>query len=245
MSIDPPNPYASPGNFALKASSSSAKQTKGIKFDGNYNLPKAEKLIVFIRRSNPNLSTNGGIHSQYGPLITHAKGSVSRDHAEISIDPPNKKFTISDRQSTYGSQVNLKDENGKGIKNIYVFDPGDTRDREARVSNYETGFFQERLPSNKDFFVDSVELDFSQPFSISLGSDGDLINLAYDHIVNDGNEIVHIQTSAGEKGGPSKISKKLLLAHNTLSTEAQEKGASVKTRSTFGSILARIWWTKD
>lgn len=211
-------------------------------FQDSYGLPTNETSLLFVKRDHSSLASNAGKHSKYGPLLTHAKNNwVSSDHAELKFDPNEKKLTVTDLNSSYGTQVNYKDDDGNGLRNIFVFDIGQANEQHDRLSRFKGGFLEGRGPEDiKKEVVASLELDFSERWAITFGADaGPLQTGAFDRIVNDGNIIYHEQSFADEQGART-TSKRPLIVHNSFINKAQVEQAPAESKASSGGFFARL-----
>jgi hypothetical protein len=233
---DRPNPYQSPGLPQVQETNAPKEV-----YEGSYKLPSSERSTIFVKRGYSNLANEAGLHSQYGPLITAQQNKrVSRDHAELVFDPQQKKLIITDRRSSYGSEVNFQDQDGEGIRNKYVFDIGEADQARDRIVTFKDGFLEGRAPQDiSKAVVSNLELDFSERWAITFGPDKGLLESGcYDRVVNDGNTIYHEQGITDN--GKTNVSKKILLAHNTLREQSSSDQALAENNSAAASFWSRI-----
>lgn len=177
MSSDPINPYQPPQGYQTSDKKSSVSITRCQIDLVKYNLPLQEKSILFVARDHDRLLENARTLSRYGFILTDPNNNVvSRDHAQLSFDPLEKKLTVEDRNSSNGSFVEFFDNDGNFKSRKFVYNPGDeSRDPgsyQSKVRDFRNSIFEEFRPdeSKEPLFVEKLDLDFSKKWTITFGS---------------------------------------------------------------------------
>jgi hypothetical protein len=246
MSSDPINPYQPPG-YPTSDKKPSVSTTRCQIDSVKYNLPLQEKSILFVARDHDKLLENARTLSQHGFILTDPNNIVvSRDHAQLSFDPIEKKLTIEDRNSSNGSFVEFFDNDGKLNSRKFVYNPGDeSRDPDSyqiKLRNFRKSIFEEFRPdeSKEPLFVEKLDLDFSKKWDITFGSMTTYRSGTFDVLTNDGSQIRHIRKTFETGRLSEPIMDNLVFEHNTLKSETANQSMQEQTRGVFNSLWARL-----
>jgi hypothetical protein len=165
------------------------------------------------------------------------RGTTSRDHAQVILDPLNSTFTLIDRGSTYGSCVEIENEDGTK-KQIFIIDlsKGDkSKDVKQRKQTFLLGSGDSPQANSS---VEKITLDFSRKWRILLGAFDQRQRMLFsDVIINDGNEIRYRRKHFKGLNGPPKKDD-LIFRHDTLKQNTASEGFLQRTRETCSSVLA-------
>lgn len=193
------NPYEAPGVNDSHVSYRTPKTGKS----GVLDLPRDKVSTFYLLRESRRINTRQ--KELNAPVVAlDARGSTSRDHAQVILDPNNSTFNLIDRGSTYGSCVEIENEDGT-TEQIFIIDlsKGDkSKDVQQRKQTFLLGSGnspQANSPHEK------ITLDFSRKWKILLGAVNEEKRMYMsDVIINDGNEIRYRRENFSGLGAPPR-----------------------------------------
>jgi hypothetical protein len=225
------NPYEPPG-----VDSHVSYRTPKARKTGVLDLPRNKVSTFYLLRDSGSINTKQ--KELNAPVVAlDARGSTSRDHAQVILDPTNSTFTLIDRGSTYGSCVEIENEDGT-TKQIFIIDLSKGDKSKNVQQRKQTFLFGSDNSTQANSPHEKITLDFSRKWKILLGTVNEKRRMYIsDVIINDGNEIRYRRENfSGLGASPEKDD--LIFRHDTLKQNTAREGFFQRTRVTYNSVLA-------